>query len=373
MNNKDIKEPFYKSLQESRLSKSIDLDEISNNTKINIKYLEAIEEGNLDITSPTYIRLFIKSYAQYLKLDFEKVLISYEKEINFKNKNIFKNISKDKANNTIDDARKLSDSQDSKKEHSDNQKNESGNNMKNKEALIHKQNSNMVTKVNSLINEAPDSRNLSIPNNDHLSKNLKNSNLIFKENVHKAPNSLKFNLKDKYFLKPKETISSIIILIVLLSTYLLISYLSNQQAENNSSIKIDNNKLNESLITNDRILSSRDFDTSKLQYKKTFKLHKYNIDNPYNFMITTNSKTKLNISFDKNGERIEQCNIIAKKDTLIKLQINENIYFDLWNAQQIEISIANKSIKSYLGKDDYIVRGSFEPKDKYLYLEFYKH
>ena len=59
MNNKDIKEPFYKSLSESRLSKSIDLDEISNNTKINIKYLKAIEDGNLDIISPTYIRLFI--------------------------------------------------------------------------------------------------------------------------------------------------------------------------------------------------------------------------------------------------------------------------------------------------------------------------
>ena len=368
MNNKDIKEPFYKLLSKSRLSKSINLDEISNTTKINIKYLEAIEDGNLDIIPPTYIRLFIKSYAQYLKLDFEKVLISYEQEVSFKSKNIFKNISKNEVNNTTDDTRKLLDSKYSRNVPFDNGNNELVSNIKSN--IIHKQNSNLdlKTKPNDSSNKNDDSRNLLISKNES-----ENINLVFEEDINKAPSSLKFNLNDKYFFKPKEAISSIIILIVLLSTYLLISHLSNQQVENNSNIQIDNNKLNVPLITDDSILSSIDFNDSKLKYTKSFKIHQYNTDNPYNFIITTNSKTKLNISFDKNGQRIEQCNLIAKKDTSIKLQINGNIYFDLWNAQHIEILIANESMKSYLGEDDYIVRGSFEPQDKYLRLKFYEH
>tara|TARA_B110000438_G_scaffold243600_1_gene243687 strand:+ start:72 stop:1178 length:1107 start_codon:yes stop_codon:yes gene_type:complete len=368
MNSKDIKEPFYKSLNESRLSKSIDLDEISNITKINIKYLEAIEQGNLDIIPPTYIRLFIKSYAQYLKLDFEKILSSYEQEVSFKSKNIFKKVSKNKVNNTTGDTRKLSDSKHSKNVPFDNEHNKLSINIKNN--IINKQNSVLeeITKPNDSVNKNNDSRNLLIPKSKS-----KNTSLVFEEDINKAPDNLKFNLNDKYFFKPKETISSIIILIVLLSTYLLISHLSNQQVENNSNIKVDNNKLSVRSITDDSILSSVDFNDSKLKYTKSFKIHQYNMDNPYNFIITTNSKTKLNISFDKNGQRIEQCNLIAKKDTSIKLPINGNIYFDLWSAQHIEILIANESMKSYLGNDDYIVRGSFEPQDKYLRLKFYEH
>ncbi len=368
MNNKDIKEPFYKSLNESSLSKSIDLDEISNSTKINIKYLKAIEEGNLDIIPSTYIRLFIKSYAQYLKLDFEKVLISYEQEVSFKSKNIFKNISKNKVNNNTGDTRKLSDSKGYKNVRFDNENNELVIDIK--DNIIHKQKSNLdeKTKRNDSSNKNHDLKNLLIPKNES-----ENNNLVFEEDINKTPNDLKFNLNDKYFFRPKETISSIIILVVLLSIYLLISHLSNQQIEDNSSIQIDNNKLNMPLIIDNSILSSIDFNESKLKYTKSFKIHQYNTDNPSNFIITTNSKTKLNISFDKNGQRIEQCNIIAKKDTSINLQINGNIYFDLWNAQHIEILIANESIKSYLGKDDYIVRGSFEPQDKYLRLKFYEH
>ena len=84
-------------------------------------------------------------------------------------------------------------------------------------------------------------------------------------------------------------------------------------------------------------------------------------------------KTKLYISYDEAGNRKEECNIIAKKDSLIKLKKTSNIYFDLWNAKHVEIAIENKSITKYLGKNDFIVRGSFKPTDKLLYLEFYNY
>ena len=54
---------FYKELRELRLSKEINLEELENRTKINAKYLEAIEAGNFDILPIPYLRLFLRAYA----------------------------------------------------------------------------------------------------------------------------------------------------------------------------------------------------------------------------------------------------------------------------------------------------------------------
>ena len=54
---------FYKELRELRLSKEITLEELENRTKINAKYLKAIEEGNFDILPIPYLRLFLRAYA----------------------------------------------------------------------------------------------------------------------------------------------------------------------------------------------------------------------------------------------------------------------------------------------------------------------
>ena len=54
---------FYKELRELRLSKEISLEELETRTKINIKYLRAIEEGNFEILPVPYLRLFLRAYA----------------------------------------------------------------------------------------------------------------------------------------------------------------------------------------------------------------------------------------------------------------------------------------------------------------------
>ena len=66
MENKENKTPFYILLKKTRESKEIDLQTISNTTKVNIKYLEAIENGNFDSLPNIYIRLFIRTYSEYL-------------------------------------------------------------------------------------------------------------------------------------------------------------------------------------------------------------------------------------------------------------------------------------------------------------------
>ena len=54
---------FYKELKDLRISKDISLEDLESKTKINIKYLNAIEQGDFDILPTPYLRLFIRAYA----------------------------------------------------------------------------------------------------------------------------------------------------------------------------------------------------------------------------------------------------------------------------------------------------------------------
>ena len=54
---------FYKELKELRISKDISLEDLELKTKINIKYLKAIEAGDFNILPTPYLRLFIRAYA----------------------------------------------------------------------------------------------------------------------------------------------------------------------------------------------------------------------------------------------------------------------------------------------------------------------
>ena len=289
---------FYLELKEERMNQNLELDKISEKTKISIKHLKLIESGDFKTIPTTYLRLFIKTYAQYLKLDYKNILNNYELESNKKSKNIFK---KQKDNKKV------------KKQKIDTKK--------------------------SLSN---------------------------------------FNLSESYYLEPKKIIQIAILFSFLLSTYLFISYLSKKQAD----IIVEDMASNNTSLTNDEIdevakedreslLNSGDFLNRNLKKSKTFKLNK-EIGSNYTFQISTKEKTKIYISFnDDDGNRIEKCNIIADKGELIKYTFSNNIYFDLLSAKHVQVSINNNSINKYLGKEDYSIRGSFEPLNKQLYLEFY--
>tara|TARA_B100002052_G_scaffold294209_1_gene318614 strand:- start:1047 stop:1874 length:828 start_codon:yes stop_codon:yes gene_type:complete len=65
---------FYKELKDLRLSKEISLEELETRTKINIKYLAAIEEGDFEILPVPYLRLFLRAYATEIGGDSERSL-----------------------------------------------------------------------------------------------------------------------------------------------------------------------------------------------------------------------------------------------------------------------------------------------------------
>ena len=69
---------FYQELKNTRNSKKITLKEISEYTKINIKYLEALENGDFNALPNVYTRLFLRSYCDFLSIDYRSVLDEYE-------------------------------------------------------------------------------------------------------------------------------------------------------------------------------------------------------------------------------------------------------------------------------------------------------
>ena len=69
---------FSDELRKERVAKDISLADISKKTHINVKYLEAIEQGSFDILPQTYIRAFIREYALVIGLAPKAVLKKFD-------------------------------------------------------------------------------------------------------------------------------------------------------------------------------------------------------------------------------------------------------------------------------------------------------
>ncbi|MGL5978032.1 MAG: helix-turn-helix domain-containing protein [Erysipelotrichaceae bacterium] len=62
-------------LQEARESKGISREEASEQTRLTVRYITAIEEGNMDAFKDdlTYLRFFLKAYCEFLEVDFDEM------------------------------------------------------------------------------------------------------------------------------------------------------------------------------------------------------------------------------------------------------------------------------------------------------------
>ena len=70
---------FYKELKDLRKESGIDLEEIHNRTKISLDALRAIESGQFDELPQTYIRLFVRAYANEIGADENSTLSELNK------------------------------------------------------------------------------------------------------------------------------------------------------------------------------------------------------------------------------------------------------------------------------------------------------
>ena len=68
---------FAEKLKNTREKNNITLSQIFEDTRIDIKYLEAIESGNFDVMPEFYIRAFLREYGSAIGLDGEELLSEY--------------------------------------------------------------------------------------------------------------------------------------------------------------------------------------------------------------------------------------------------------------------------------------------------------
>ncbi len=73
-----LKKKFSADLKSTREEIGISLEQIAAKTRIDIKFLRAIEDGNFDVIDEIYIRAFIREYSQMLNLNGNEVLGKYD-------------------------------------------------------------------------------------------------------------------------------------------------------------------------------------------------------------------------------------------------------------------------------------------------------
>ena len=66
-------------LKKQRESKGYSIDDLFQRTRINPDFLRALDAGQFDILPDTYVKLFIKKYAQEVGLNVEEILAQYDK------------------------------------------------------------------------------------------------------------------------------------------------------------------------------------------------------------------------------------------------------------------------------------------------------
>lgn len=76
MSADNLKE-FSAELKKIREEKGITLQQIYNKTRIDVKYLQAIEENNFSIMPDVYMKAFLKEYTQTLNLDPDEIIEKY--------------------------------------------------------------------------------------------------------------------------------------------------------------------------------------------------------------------------------------------------------------------------------------------------------
>ena len=96
-------ESFFSLLKSHRESKGVEIQEIAEYTKINPKYLHAIESGDFKVLPNVYMRLFLRSYAQFIGADAEQALDDYELHTTGKISEKFENVSESSVNTSVDD------------------------------------------------------------------------------------------------------------------------------------------------------------------------------------------------------------------------------------------------------------------------------
>lgn len=185
---------FWQKIKQTREQSGKTLKDISEKTKINIEYLENIENGDFSSMDPTYMRLFIKAYAKEIDADYEELI---------KNTPLFKKKDKKIKKNIIDSKKLRSKKKKlniSIKDHS---------NKLSKTVIIIILIIFIVVVINRITNEnkknqqeikkTPKEKVIKEPSSQKIDKNINKTNSITKDSLDKTINNFQFPIHLEIF------------------------------------------------------------------------------------------------------------------------------------------------------------------------------
>jgi len=82
MENSNSEKNVFEKLKDIRLQKEISLESISQKSRIQLKYMQALEEGSLLQIPEVYDKLFFRSYLKALEVDEEDYFEEFLKYLN---------------------------------------------------------------------------------------------------------------------------------------------------------------------------------------------------------------------------------------------------------------------------------------------------
>ena len=91
---------FAEELKAQKLLLEISIEDIYEKTRIDKKYLEAMENGDFEIMPQVYMRAFIRKYAEAVNLDPNEAILKYDAARSGK---LFETVSSDDMNDNSDD------------------------------------------------------------------------------------------------------------------------------------------------------------------------------------------------------------------------------------------------------------------------------
>jgi len=311
---------FFEELKSHRESKNIEIPEICEFTKINSKYITAIEMGDFTILPNVYVRLFLKAYTNYIGADSAKALNDYElytkgkitSNDNFATTGTIKESIPDNINSVTLDS---------------------------KPQIFPKQ---IITAIGIIIiilatlwwaSKVTDEQTANLESNDSTTK-ITEQSVLYTENELKT-------------LSSSDSISNLI-----------------SSKENTKEIKKKYTVLPNALPLNDN-----DFLPNKKKSELTEILQ---LSPPYKISIITLQETKLNISKIEDSKIIALINQTVPSGKKFIFEFSSILNFEFWNGNQISVNLNDTSIDNFISNNDLVIRGSYEANKSQLYLSYYQ-
>ena len=339
-------ESFFDALKQHRESQNIEISEICDFTKINPKYIHAIESGEFHILPTVYMRLFLRAYADFIGADSVKTLEDYELH-------------------TIGTIQKRTDFDLPPKVEIDN----SGIVEETMESSAQISPKQIATGAAVLIGlflvlywagEITSQQNIEVENNPAPIEEIapefppvqESGSVPADDTGSDGSAEKKSPLIEK--LVPFDP-----------STSLRMESDEGEQtpsvASTNSATKNIPNKF--PLNSNDFLPENKDRETTSIL--KLFA--------PYIITITTLKETKLNISKSNDGIITALINDVVPADKVFQFDFEDTIYLEIWSNNHIQVKLNEIPLDTFFGLDNFSIRGSYEANKSQLYLGFYKH